>query len=116
MQAIWIEIPVADLARAKAYYEAVFGHDSTEVVEQEERTITVIEGTPSVSLNQTAGFRPSADGTLAYFHVDDLDAAVAAVTAHAGSVVEPPTERPGLGRFALVTDSEGNALYLHGAS
>lgn len=116
MQAIWIEIPVADLDRARGFYAAVFGIDPPEVVEQETRRIVVIDGAPSVSLNETPGFTPTADGSLPYFHVEDLDAALAAVAASGGAVAEPATERPGLGRFALVHDSEGNALYLHGAA
>ena len=116
MQAIWIEIPVGDLDRARQFYASVFGLADTEVVEQDVRRIVVIDGEPSVSLNETAGFRPSADGSLPYFHVDDLDAALSAVDAHGGRVVEPATERPGLGRFALVLDSEGNGVYLHGAA
>lgn len=115
MQAIWIEVPVADLARAKQFYEAVFGHAPTDVLEQETRAITVIDGQPSVSLTKTDGFTASTDGSLPYFHVDDLDAAVTAAARYGGTVIEPASERPGLGRFALVTDSEGNGLYLHGA-
>ena len=117
MHAIWIEIPVADLARAKAFYESVFAHAPTAVTDDGTRTITVIEGQPTVSLNRTAGFVPSADGALPYFHLDGpLDEALARVTAAGGAVVEPPTTRGDLGRFALVSDSEGNALYLHAAS
>jgi len=115
MHAIWIEIPVADLQRAKRFYEAVFGHPATEVIEQPERTITIIPGEPTVSLNQTAGFEPSPLGSLPYFHVDDLPGALGILTAAGGNVVEPAHERPGNGWFAHVTDPEGNAFYLHGA-
>ena len=53
MQAIWIELPTTDLPRAKAFYEAVFGHAPTDVIEGETRAITVIPGSPTVSLNHT---------------------------------------------------------------
>ncbi|MBJ7519695.1 MAG: VOC family protein [Solirubrobacteraceae bacterium] len=116
MQAIWIEIPVADLDRARRFYETVFRLDGTTVIEQDVRRIVVIEGEPNVSLNETPGFVPTAAGSLPYFHVDDLDAAISAVSAAGGTIAEAVTERPDLGRFALVHDSEGNALYLHGAA
>lgn len=117
MNAIWIEIPVADLARAKSFYESVFEHAPTEVTDDGTRAITIIDGQPTVSLNRTEGFTPSPDGVLPYFHLDGpLDAAVARVTAAGGAVVEPPAARGDLGLFALVTDSEGNALTLHAAS
>ena len=117
MHAIWIEIPVADLARAKRFYEAVFAHAPTEVTDDGVRAITVIDGQPTVSLNRTEGFTPSAAGSLPYFHLDGpLDAALDVVTEHGGGIVEPAAARGDLGLFALVTDSEGNALYLHAAS
>ncbi len=113
MDAIWIELPALDLARSKIFYEAVFSHPATEIIDSGSRTITVIPGTPTVSLNRTAGFTPHADGTLPYFQVPDLDAAVTAASAYGGRVVEPRHERPGFGWFALILDSEGNPLYLH---
>jgi len=116
VNAIWIEIPVADLARAKRFYEAVFEHAPTDVLDDGTRAITVVDGQPTVSLNRTEGFRPSADGSLPYFHLDGpLDAALARVVEHGGRVVEPVTARGDLGLFALVADSEGNAFYLHAA-
>lgn len=44
MNAIWIEIPVTDLNRAKGLYEAVFEHAPTDVVDDGTRAITVIDG------------------------------------------------------------------------
>jgi uncharacterized protein len=42
--------------------------------------------------------------------VDDLDAALAAVRAHGGSVVAPPFRIEGVGELAFVEDTEGNRL------
>ena len=115
MHAIGIEIPATDLHRAKRFYETVFGHAPTDVIEADGRVRTVIDGTPGIFLNQTAGFTPTAAGSLPYVHVEDLDAAVRAVAAAGGRVLDPPTPRADLGRFAHVLDSEGNGLYLHGS-
>lgn len=116
MHAIWIEIPVTDLHRAKQFYAAVFAHEATDDIAQPDRTIVVIPGEPTVSLNQTASFVPTAEGSVPYFHVDDLDASIAAAVAHGGTVIEAKSERADNGWFAEITDSEGNALYLHGTS
>lgn len=117
MQAIWIEIPVSDVARAKQFYETVFGHAPTDVLEDGPRKITIIPGEPTVSLNQTAGFRPGDQGSLPYFEVgDQLDATLERVTSASGEIVEAKTARGDLGFFALVHDVDGNPLYLHGTS
>lgn len=117
MNSVWIEIPALDLARAKAFYEAVFEHAPTEVLAEDGRQITVIEGQPTVSLNQTPGFVPTDQGSVPYFHLDGPIADVLArVTAAGGRIVEPATARADRGMFSLVTDTEGNALYLHAAS
>lgn len=51
---------------------------------------------------------------LAYFGVDDLDAAYERVLANGGSAMVPPTPMPG-GRFAIVADPQGAAFgMLHG--
>ena len=115
MQTIAIEVPVSDLHRAKQFYETVFGHAPTDVIEEDGRVRTVIDGMPGIYLNQTPGFVPTAEGSLPYFHVEDLDSALAAVSSAGGRVVEQPAPRADLGRFALVLDSEGNGLYLHGS-
>ena len=117
MHTIWIEIPVSDLSRAKTFYEAVFGFEPTQVIDDGVRKITIVPGEPNVSLNQTHGFTPSSDGSLPYFGVgDDLDAALARLSAVGGTVVEPKTPRGELGFFSLVRDPDGNSFYLHGTS
>lgn len=114
MDAIWIEFPVTDLTRAKAFYATVFGHAPTAVQDDGTRSFTVIEGNPTVSLNRTAGFVPTTDGSLPYLHVEGpLAAVLDRVRAAGGRVLEPATARGDLGLFALVADSEGNGLYLH---
>jgi predicted enzyme related to lactoylglutathione lyase len=94
MDSAWLEIPVNDLARAKAFYETVFEHAPTEILVEGDRRITVIEGRPTVSLNQTPGFVPTEQGTLPYSHLEGpLADALARVTAAGGRVVEPATAR-----------------------
>jgi predicted enzyme related to lactoylglutathione lyase len=44
--------------------------------------------------------------------VDSLETAVAAAEANGGAVIAPPNDVPGQGRYAAVTDSEGNEIGL----
>jgi len=48
-----------------------------------------------------------------YIDVDDLEGAVAAATANGGSVITPPSDIPGQGRYAAVSDPEGNEVGLY---
>ena len=99
-----------------ALSEQTPGQVRKEIVADEVRRITILPGTPSVSLNETDAFVPSALGSLPYFHVDEplADTLKRVITA-GGTVVDPTEERPGYGYFALVLDSEGNGITLHSA-
>lgn len=116
MQTIWVELPAADLERAIAFYAEVFGHTSGDIIDQGVRRITILPGTPSVSLNQTAGFTPTTEGSLPYFHVDEpLSVTLERVTRGGGRVIEPTEQRGENGFFALIADSEGNGVTIHSA-
>jgi predicted enzyme related to lactoylglutathione lyase len=47
-----------------------------------------------------------------YITVDKLEPSVAAAEANGGSVLTPPSEVPGMGRYAAVLESEGNEVGL----
>ena len=53
------------------------------------------------------------DAVRVYIDVDDLEGAVEAATANGGSVITPPSDIPGQGRFAAVRDPEGNEIGLY---
>lgn len=114
MQTIWIELPATDLDRAIAFYSAVFGHEPGQVIDQGVRRISILPGAPSVSLNQTGGFTPTAEGSLPYFDVDEpLSTTVQRVIQGGGRVIEPIEQRGENGFFALIADSEGNGVTIH---
>lgn len=114
---VWVDIPVADLDRAIAFYAAVLGCAVTK------------EGGPGFAFGLLAhggtdvagclytpddGNAPSLQGPLVYLNADGrLAAAVAAVTAHGGSVVKAPHAIGPHGFRAIVIDSEGNRVALH---
>ena len=117
LKAIWIEIPVTDLERAMKFYQTVFDLPATDIIADEVRRISIMptaDGAANVSLNQTANFTPSDQGTLAYFTVDgDLQRTLEKVETAGGVIIDEKTPRGNFGFFALILDSEGNLLTLH---
>lgn len=119
MQAVWIEIPVKDLDRAAAFYQAVFHLQPTEIVDDGVRRMTTLtnttpEGRPGVSLNQTVNFTPSDKGPLVYLDAgEDLRDHLGRVEAAGGKVVEPKTSMGEFGNYATILDTEGNLLALY---
>jgi predicted enzyme related to lactoylglutathione lyase len=104
-----VEIPADDVERAKRFYAAVVGW-----------TFQDQPDFPDYHMFQTGPNSGGAIGTRGvsvgsvvrpYVTVDRLEDAVAAAEANGGSVKTPPQEIPG-GRWAAVTDSEGNEIGL----
>jgi predicted enzyme related to lactoylglutathione lyase len=100
--------PVSDLATAKAVYTALLGvppqTDETYYVgfEAEGQQIGLVPG--AVAQGMTS--------PVAYWHVPDIEAKLAEVTA-AGATVKEPAHDVGGGRLvATVTDPDGNVLGL----
>src|ERR671925_497253 len=100
--------PVSDLAKAKPVYTALLGgppqHDSDYYVgfEAAGQHIGLVPG----------GGPQAMTSPVAYWHVPDIEAKRAEVTA-AGATVNEPTRDVGGGRLvATVTDPDGNVLGL----
>ena len=49
---------------------------------------------------------------LGYIGVDDVDASTASIREAGGTVLIPPTDIPGVGRFAFLTDPQGHPFYV----
>ncbi|MEO5875928.1 MAG: VOC family protein [Streptosporangiaceae bacterium] len=100
--------PVSDLAKAKPVYAALLGlqpqTDESYYVgfEAQGQHIGLVPG----------GAAPGGTGPVAYWHVRDIEAKLAEVTA-AGAAVKEPAHDVGGGRLvATVTDPDGNVLGL----
>lgn len=105
-----IEFPADDVERAKRFYAAVAGWELSEM-----------EGFPGYLVFRTEeghggglGKRNESVGSVVrvYITVDRLEDAVAEAEQHGGKVVQPPTDIPGMGRYAAVVDSEGSEIGL----
>ncbi|MBA2721104.1 MAG: VOC family protein [Chloroflexi bacterium] len=107
-----IEIPFDDAERAKRFYGGVFGWQFSET--------PGFEGYPLYTagpggLGGGLGKRGEMAGQTVrnYISVDDIDAAIAKVKELGGTITEGRSEIPGMGWFAVGTDTEGNVLALY---
>jgi predicted enzyme related to lactoylglutathione lyase len=100
----YVELPVRDMAAAKAFYEAAFGWSLTEFAPTYAATVT---GDTDIGLQADAGEATKAP--LPVIEVDDLEAALAAVEAAGGRVVRPIFGFPGGRRFQFL-DPSGNEV------
>ena len=100
--------PVTDVAAAKAVYTALLGiepqADSAYYVgyEAEGQHIGLVPG----------GGPQGMTSPVAYWHVDDIEAKLAEVTAAGATVKEPPRNVGGNRLVATFTDPDGNVLGL----
>ena len=114
---VWVDIPVANLDRAIAFYSAVTGQPVDKI------------GGPGFNFglfehqgNQVGGcliepeegVAPSMFGPLVYLDASDrLDAAVAAAEQGGGKVLKARHSIAPNGFRAIIADSEGNRVALH---
>jgi predicted enzyme related to lactoylglutathione lyase len=100
--------PVSDLAAAKEVYAALLG-----VAPQTDESYYVGFETAGQHIGLVPGGGPQGlTSPVAYWHLPDIEAKLAEVTA-AGAIVKEPAHDVGGGRLvATVTDPDGNVLGL----
>jgi predicted enzyme related to lactoylglutathione lyase len=113
----WFEIPVKDFGRAVTFYQAVLGITlKTESFFGTEMAVFPSEGVAG-ALTANKKRQPSVSGSLVYLHVGKgsgaLDTAIERARAAGGEILAPVTDIGKDGWFAIVGDSEGNAVGLH---
>jgi uncharacterized protein len=110
--AVWFEIPVTDLAKAKIFYSAVLQNELEDQDMGPNKT-SVFASADGVSGHLYPG-KPSASGTGSTIHLAvsaPLEESMARFAAHGGQVVSPVIEIP-VGRFAYCLDPDGNSIGL----
>jgi hypothetical protein len=100
----YVELPVKDIASARAFYEAAFGWSLTGFGPTYAATMT---GDTDIGLQADPGEATSAP--LPVIDVDDLEAALDSVTAAGGEIVRPIFAFPGGRRFHF-RDPGGNEV------
>jgi uncharacterized protein len=109
----WADLNTTDQAGAKAFYGELFGW-TTSPMDVGEMEYLVIENAAGHS---NGGIRPPMPPGapafwLVYFVTDDIEAAVAKVTALGGAVLGPPTDI-GIARIGVVQDPQGAVFALY---
>lgn len=111
---VWFEIPVSDLARAKAFYGAVLQNELEEQDMGPNRTAVFQRAEGGGASGHLYEGKPSAPGTGNTVHLavaEPLEDALARLSAHGGKAVSPVVEIP-QGRFAYCLDPDGNSIGL----
>jgi predicted enzyme related to lactoylglutathione lyase len=100
--------PVSDVAAAKTVYAALLG-----ISPQTDSEYYVGFDTEGQHIGLVPGGGPQGlTSPVAYWHVSDLDAKLAEVTAAGATVKDAPRDVGGGRLVATVTDSDGNVLGL----
>lgn len=114
--AVWFEIPVSDIKRAKAFYDAVL---QTELKEDNTgpnpMAVFPVKDQSGVGGHLYSG-KPAAAGSGNTIHLaspDRLEAALDRLKANGGAVVSDIVTIPA-GRFAYCRDPDGNSIGLFG--
>jgi predicted enzyme related to lactoylglutathione lyase len=120
----WFEIPVTDMERAIAFYEAVL-----EIKLEHMKFPTVdmamfpavensIGAAGALSFNEQH-YKPSTDGILIYFTAfsGDLSLELGRVEKAGGKILMPKMQiSPEVGYMGLILDTEGNRIAFHSRS
>lgn len=116
----WFEIHVQDMARARAFYETVFGQTLQPLPSQGGEVMEMLafpmqqEGYgASGALVKMAGVPSGGNSTLVYFACGDCAVEAGKVEPAGGQVYKGKTAIGPHGFIALALDTEGNMIGLH---
>ena len=107
---VWFEVPADDTARAKQFYSKLFGWKINALPHMEEYS-HLDTGGPDASPDGGMMKRMHPAHTITtYFSVPSITKFVAKIEKLGGTVCKPKTAVPGMGYFAICTDTEKNTF------
>lgn len=113
---VHFEIPVTNMDRAVEFYEAVFGYrlSRQEVDGYSMAFFPRNDGALGASGALASGevYKPSKDGAIIYFDVEDIDAVLQRAQERGGSLLYSKKDIGEAGYVAEFEDSEGNRIAL----
>jgi predicted enzyme related to lactoylglutathione lyase len=110
-EAAFFAYPVTDMVRARKFYEGILGLKAS----QEPTTVPWMEfdlGNATLGLGCYDGWKPSSDGAMLAFEVDDFEKSVAELKKLEISFHFGPLETP-VCHMAIIRDPDGNAVMIH---
>ena len=119
---VWFEIYVQDMARARAFYEAVLGYTLEALpmpdTMQEQMEMLAFPsqmeaGGAAGALVHMPGAPSGPGGVLVYFGCEDCAVQASRIEAAGGRVHQPKMSIGQYGNIALGFDTEGNMFGLH---
>lgn len=120
--AVWFEIYVKDMARAKTFYEAVFSTQlqamSNPQIDEAQIEMWGFDGDMNAygatgALVKMQGFEPGVGGTIVYFGCEDCAIEEARILENGGSIQQSKFSIGEHGFCSLAMDTEGNMIGLH---
>ena len=117
----WFQIPAADMARAKKFYETICGFELQQMdagpgMEMWGFPGDWLKGEVGGAVVCGEGAVPSATGTAVFLNGNpDLQAVLDRVEGAGGKILMPKTAigMENAGHFAMIADTEGNTVGLH---
>lgn len=113
----WFDINVANLDRAKKFYETVFNVKLTDAPigwgKQSFFPFSPESYDISGALVEKADFVPSSNNTVVYFETEDTIAEEQKIEAAGGKVIQPKMNIGEFGFISIFIDTEGNIVGLH---
>src|SRR3954462_8863587 len=110
---VWFEIPVDNSARAKKFYNGLFGwkiNPLLHMADYHHIDTAGADASPDGALMKR--MCPEHQGVTNYVLVDTVNKMSAKVQKLGGKVHKPKTAVPGMGYFAICLDSENNVFAL----
>jgi predicted enzyme related to lactoylglutathione lyase len=118
-QIIWHDLETTDLARAEAFYKALFGWQIREYRTTANLYVVAVDaGRPIAGMLQRSVHEDEEKPSrwIPLLSAGDVDAAVSLARRYAGHVLADPQDQPERGRQALISDPDGLTLALENSS
>lgn len=113
----WFDLNVANLDRAKKFYETVFNVELTDApIEWGKQSFFPFNhesSNISGALVEKTDFVPSSNNTVIYFETEDNIAEEQRIEKAGGKVVQPKMSIGEFGFISIFIDTEGNTVGLH---
>lgn len=113
----WFDLNVANLNRAKKFYETVFNFELSDApIEWGKQSFFPFNhenSNISGALVEKTDFVPSSNNTVVYFETEDNIAEEQRIEKAGGKVVQPKMSIGEFGFISIFIDTEGNTVGLH---